>query len=182
MENGRQLRADARRNRERIMAAARAVFLEAGEDVQMEPIAKRAGVGIGTVYRNFPTKQILIEEVCRQWVEQRRIATEECLLVEDPAEAFTRFVVGASESMARDAGIRKALGGPEKGGASPEADEAHLRQLEALLAKVQPAGVVRADLAAIDLFGMMCGMAFAIYRGAAVDRCAQTLLRGLRPA
>ena len=55
------LRADARRNREKVLKAARAVFAEQGRDAQMDDVARRAGVGVGTVYRHFPTKEALIE-------------------------------------------------------------------------------------------------------------------------
>ncbi|WP_344833251.1 helix-turn-helix domain-containing protein [Actinocorallia longicatena] len=180
METGRQLRADARRNRERILAAARAVFLEEGADVQMEPIARRAGVGIGTVYRNFPTKQVLIDEVGRQWVEERCTATASALQIEDPAEALRVFVTGASAAMARDVGIRKVLSHYEEVDTA-EADALHLLQLKTLLDRVRAAGLVRPDLTPPDLFGLMCGMAFAIFRGTEPALCAEVLLRGLRP-
>src|SRR5919112_521068 len=57
----RPLRADARRNREKVLAAARSVFSEHGRDAQIEDVARRGGVGVGTVYRHFPTKEALIE-------------------------------------------------------------------------------------------------------------------------
>src|SRR5258705_11900369 len=62
----RPLRADARRNRERILASARAAFAESGADAQIDDVARHAGVGVGTVYRHFPTKQALVTELVRQ--------------------------------------------------------------------------------------------------------------------
>ena len=62
----RPLRADARRNRERILQSARAVFAESGADAQIDDVARHAGVGVGTVYRHFPTKQALLTELVRQ--------------------------------------------------------------------------------------------------------------------
>jgi AcrR family transcriptional regulator len=62
----RPLRADARRNRERILESARIVFAEAGPDAQIDDVARHAGVGVGTVYRHFPTKEALLAELVRQ--------------------------------------------------------------------------------------------------------------------
>ena len=62
---GRPLRADARRNRERILEAARETFSEYGTEAQMDEIARRAGVGVGTLYRHFPTKDVLVGELVR---------------------------------------------------------------------------------------------------------------------
>ena len=60
---GRPLRADARRNRERVLQAAREVFAEQGREAQMDDVARRAAVGVGTVYRHFPTKEALIDAI-----------------------------------------------------------------------------------------------------------------------
>src|ERR1700674_5131132 len=65
-ETERPLRADARRNRERILESARAAFAESGDVVQIDDVARHAGVGVGTVYRHFPTKQALLAELVRQ--------------------------------------------------------------------------------------------------------------------
>ena len=65
-ESARPQRADARRNRERILDGAREVFAECGLDAQMDDVARRAGVGVGTVYRHFPTKEALLGELVRQ--------------------------------------------------------------------------------------------------------------------
>ena len=78
----RPLRADARRNRERILQSAREVFAECGTDAQIDDIAQRAGVGVGTVYRHFPTKEALMAELVRQ--------------------KFRRFAAGARDALQRD--------------------------------------------------------------------------------
>ncbi len=83
------LRADARRNREKVLAAARAVFSEHGRDAQMDDVARRAGVGVGTVYRHFPTKEALIEALMVAAFETIAEAAEAALEIEDPWEAFT---------------------------------------------------------------------------------------------
>src|SRR5689334_8476225 len=88
----RPLRADARRNRERILAAARVACAEHGPAVQMDDVARRAGVGVGTVYRHFPTKDALIQALV---AEKIRVTTEnlrEALEIEDPWDAFAAGV------------------------------------------------------------------------------------------
>lgn len=84
-------RADARRNFDLLVAAARESFAEHGSDASLDEIAKRAGVGIGTLYRNFPTREALIETVYIEEVEALVIATES-LMDLDPKEAFDAFV------------------------------------------------------------------------------------------
>src|SRR5438132_10750112 len=94
-------RADARRNRERVLAAAEAVFAESGGKAPVEEVARRAGVGVGTVCRNFPTKQALVEAVVGAMYETLLREAEEALADPDPARAFERFVVGLPEFQAR---------------------------------------------------------------------------------
>ena len=98
----RPLRADARRNREKVLAAARAAFSEQGREAQMDDVARRAGVGVGTVYRHFPTKEALIEALMVAAFETIAAAAEEALEVEDPWEAFTSVLWRGAETMAGD--------------------------------------------------------------------------------
>src|SRR5919202_3018532 len=87
----RPLRADARRNRERVIAAARAVFAEQGREAQVDDVARRAEVGVGTVYRHFPTKEALLEALAVDAFERICvIARENLASVADPWEAFTQ--------------------------------------------------------------------------------------------
>ena len=105
----RPLRADARRNRERILEAARYACAEHGASVQIDDVARGAGVGVGTVYRHFPTKDLLIEALV---AEKFRITTEnirQALEIEDPWEAFAESLRRNAEVMAADAGLRDAL-------------------------------------------------------------------------
>ena len=87
-------RADARRNRERVLVAAEAVFAESGVKAPVEEVARRAGVGVGTVCRNFPTKQALIEAVVGAMYESLVDEIEAANAEPDPARAFERFVLG----------------------------------------------------------------------------------------
>ena len=83
------MRADARRNNQKLLTAAAEAFTERGtDDVSLEEIAKRAGVGIGTLYRHFPTRQALLEAVYRDQVEALRARADELIATKPPAEAL----------------------------------------------------------------------------------------------
>src|SRR5918996_6567887 len=82
------LRADARRNRERVLKAARAVFADQGIDAQIDDVAKRAKVGVGTVYRHFPTKEALVDAIVRERFEELAGYAQEALERADAWEAF----------------------------------------------------------------------------------------------
>jgi len=90
-KQSRPLRRDAERNRERILAAARELFVEQGLDVGVEEIARRAGVGMGTLYRRFPNKDALIEAILRTVIDHLRSMAEEVLASEPPATALRTF-------------------------------------------------------------------------------------------
>lgn len=91
-KTGRPLRADAQRNYDRIVEAARAAFREKGADCSLDAIAKRAGVGAGTLYRHFPTREALIDEVMRNWAE--RVEADSRTVIEaglPPRETLVRW-------------------------------------------------------------------------------------------
>ena len=86
----RPLRADARRNRERVLTAAAVVFSEHGHEAQMDDVARRAGVGVGTVYRHFPTKEALMEALALDHFERVLAAARKALDREDPGRRSSR--------------------------------------------------------------------------------------------
>src|SRR6202167_6307340 len=88
IKTARRPRADAVRNRERVLAAAKAVFSRGGADASLEAVANRAGVGIGTLYRHFPTREALFEAVYRREVLQLSELAEELKEQPDPGEAL----------------------------------------------------------------------------------------------
>jgi AcrR family transcriptional regulator len=88
----RKERVDARRNRELLIETARDAFAELGAQVSLELIARRAGVGIGTLYRHFPTRNALVEAVCRHEVEQLSAAATQFLATLAPAEALYQWM------------------------------------------------------------------------------------------
>lgn len=174
-------RADARRNRERILHAAREAFTEEGADVQMEPIARRAGVGVGTLYRHFPTKQALITEITRQWVTERAHNTARVMEIEDPWEALAALVQGEAEAMARDVGLRDVFGDLPADRLCPQEHGEHRRQLASLVERGHEAGVLRDDITVDGFQALMCGMSVTIARGLDWRRTAEVLLNGVRP-
>ena len=102
------LRADARRNRERIIAAARTVFAERGVEAQMDDVAREAGVGVGTVYRHFPHKEALLGELVAAKFRAFGDNAERALEVEDPWEAFAGLLRANAELCVRDIEIGRA--------------------------------------------------------------------------
>ncbi len=93
----RSMRADARRNYDKILVAARLAFADKGSDASLDDIAKRAGVGPGTLYRHFPTRDVLIDALMRDWVERIRADSREVIESGEPAEValatwFTKFI------------------------------------------------------------------------------------------
>src|ERR1700749_4759380 len=88
----RKPRADAVRNRERVLEAAKAVFSAGGPDASLEAVARRAGVGIGTLYRNFPTREALFEAVYRREVQQLSDLADQLKNEADPLEALRRWL------------------------------------------------------------------------------------------
>jgi len=177
----RALRADARRNRERILAAARAAFAEDGADVQMESIARRAEVGIGTLYRNFPTKQALISEISRQWVTDGADRVAQALENPDPWAGVVETVRGGAAAMARDMGLRHTFGELVAGEVCPQESARMRAGVAALVDRAHAAGAIRADITVDDLQALMCGLSAAIARGGEWYRYADVILAGLRP-
>jgi AcrR family transcriptional regulator len=154
-------RADARRNYERVLAAAREAFAEGGESTALEEIARRAGVGIGTLYRHFPSRQALVEAlyleevegICRMADEQRESA--------DPWEALTswfeRFIGYIATKQALAAELTKYLDRDAELFKSSRA--ALWAAAEPLLTRAQEAGVVRPDAEIGDVMHMVMGIA-----------------------
>ena len=176
----RPLRADAQRNHERIVAAAREAFRESGLDVQMDDIARRADVGVGTVYRHFPTKDALIAELGRQKMNERIAELDAALAVGDPWEGLVAVLTHAGRAMARDAGLREVFGAVGMAGCPGEMADCRARQAE-LLRRLKAAGAIRGDLTVNDVQAMMCGLAAAIEGGGKWRLHVDMMLAGMRP-
>jgi AcrR family transcriptional regulator len=173
-------RADARRNRERILAAAREAFAEAGRDVQMPAVARAAGVGVGTLYRHFPAKEDLVRALVRDKVQAGIATAREALTRDDPWEAVAWLVHQSAATMARNRGLRDAMSVIDLGDEDPwHGDEAR-RSAAAVLDRARDAAVIRADLTVDDWHALMCGLAAAIATGADAARHAEFLLDAVR--
>jgi AcrR family transcriptional regulator len=183
----RTLRADARRNRERIMSAGRELFARDGPEAQMDEIAARAGVGIGTVYRHFPTKEALLTAMVRdRFQEFAQIATQAEQTV-DAQEALETVMRRSAEAVEGDAGFQLAMMG------SNELEWEGIEEEKAVLAAVVTriirravdAGVVRDDFTFEDFGMVMCGITSTMYYkpgGADWRRHLAIIVDGLRPA
>ncbi len=141
------LRRDAARNRVKILAAARAVFDEEGVDVCVEVIAQRAGVGVGTLYRRFPTKELLIEAVIDEVLEGVLTAGQDALANESPADGFAEFIRAVGWLQFRHAGCLTRLWNSSTGTLRDEIETV----CRALLSRAQSEGAVRRDLVYEDV-------------------------------
>ncbi|MEU6421296.1 TetR/AcrR family transcriptional regulator [Streptomyces spiralis] len=152
-ERQRPLRADARRNRERILQTARAAFAAEGLAVPLDEIARRAGVGPGTVHRHFPTKEALFEAVVREHLEQLTFDARAALAEADAGPAFFAFLARMTAEADAKQDLTEAItaaGDPM--GVEAEELAAQLRELfGALLSRAQQAGAVRDDVDAADV-------------------------------
>jgi AcrR family transcriptional regulator len=146
------LRQDAQRNRERILEAARETFKQHGLEAPLEEIARRAGVGIATLYRRFPTRDALIEAVFVDSISSFRQTAEEALQIDDAWMAFNTFMEQMCERQAENWGLKDLLCMHFPG--SKLMDDARRRGRETvrrLLARAQAEGAVRADVTPEDI-------------------------------
>jgi AcrR family transcriptional regulator len=158
----RPLRADARRNRERVIAAARAVFAEQGREAQVDDVARRAEVGVGTVYRHFPTKEALLRALAEDAFQRISDEAATALEMADPWEAFVYIVERGAQVMAGDRALTEVV--MEVPGAMQAAAgaQAELRdRVDEVLRRAQQAGVLRPDLVGDDMGMLMCGIGSA---------------------
>jgi AcrR family transcriptional regulator len=180
----RPLRADAARNRARVLEVAYDTFAAEGLAVPIDEIARRAGVGAGTVYRHFPTKEALYRAVVQDRI-QRIVETGRRLLEDgDPAVALFDFLRSmVLQWGAADRGLADALAGlgVDVASALPETEAAFLTLLGDLLKAGQDAGTVRANLEVRDVKALLVGaQAMQAYNPEAADRLVDVLLDGLR--
>jgi AcrR family transcriptional regulator len=153
----RQLRADARRNRERILEAAKEVFGEQGADAQMDDVARRAGVGVGTVYRHFPNKDVLMGELVTQKFASITEQAREALTKDDAWEGLCDLLYWSAGEMASNFALRDAL--RDASAAYEYAEPARLELEEVtdkLVKRAQRQGELRKDFRAPEL-GMLIG-------------------------
>lgn len=187
-ESATALRADAARNRERIVAAAMEVFAERGLEASTAEIAARAGVGEATLFRRFPTKDDLITAIIGVQFEDAANLAVSCLEEEDPWRGLERFLYEMAERASVDHGVSDAA--KERCMASVALSSERRRILDLtsqLVRRAQKAGVVRADIAGQDLLFLMSAIAslgespFPGLRADLWKRYLGIVLDGLRP-
>jgi AcrR family transcriptional regulator len=181
------LRADAERNRQRLLVAAKELFRTRGLDVTLDDVARHAGVGTGTAYRRFPNKDALIDALMADRIaEIGQIATE-CLDEPDPWDGLTGFVERSLALQAADRGLKEVLFSPGRGRArSNEARRQIGPVVTQLVARAVEAGVARSDLAPTDVgvINYMLNMVVDLGRHVEPDlykRYLAIVLDGLRP-
>src|SRR5262245_52800306 len=182
---GRAVRADARRNREAVIAAAKKLFADEGLDAQMPDVAKAAKVGVGTVYRHFPTKDDLIAALAGERFELLAEKAREGIAGEDPWEGLCGFIRYAALIQANDRGLCEVMG------SRPEVMEAAaygvgLDELcDGLVKRAQRSGDLRRDLEWQDIPMIACslGRITPAEQGPAVGRwprLVEIVIDGLR--
>ncbi|MGX9787691.1 TetR/AcrR family transcriptional regulator [Mycobacterium sp. MMS18-G62] len=179
----RPLRADAARNRARVLEVAYETFAAEGLGVPVDEIARRAGVGAGTVYRHFPTKEDLYRAVIEDRLNHIVADGRALLASDDPGEALFTFVRSMVLECATDRGLAEALAGSgiDVKATVPEAEQAFLGLLGDLLHAAQNAGTVRGDVDVPDVKALVVGaQAMQIYKPEIAARLTEIVLDGLR--
>lgn len=171
-EEQRPLRADARRNRERILEAARAEFAESGAEAQIDDVARRASVGVGTVYRHFPTKDALLAELVRQnFVQIAEDARASLTSDEEQFVALEAFLRRSAAATALDVGMQYAIAnvGEEVWTQAPVELGELIAALGLMVERARRAGTIRPDIEAIDIGMMMCAVCSSMGPGSEFD-------------
>jgi AcrR family transcriptional regulator len=179
----RPLRADARQNYQRLVEAAAGAIGELGPNVGLEEVARRAGVGIGTLYRHFPNRQALLEAVYRDQVNLTCARGHELLATKPPAEALTLWLHSLLTYNLTMRGLKEAL---MAGEISPQTSEckANMHAVGGeLLARAQEVGAVRRDIEISDLLRLVHSIAMMVEPGAEgaarAERVFEVMVAGL---
>jgi AcrR family transcriptional regulator len=161
------LRADAQRNLDRLLGAAAECFSEQGVHASVDEIARRAGVGHGTVFRRFPTKDALLDAVLGQELDRMLVLAEAALVEADAWAAFESFFRAAAEGYGRNRALLESVERCKEMRQMVPLE----RAADALVARAQKAGVLRTDLTREEVFELV----------PAASRFPDVILDGLRP-
>ena len=156
-------RADARRNRERVLLAARRLFAQHGLDAQMDRIAAGAGVGVGTVYRHFPNKEDLLEALIEDRFERLAAAGREALEVADPWRGFCQFMTYSARVMAEDRALSDAMSQWSERMQEAAAASGVNEITAQLIARAQESGDLRPEVEVSDVPMVICGLGRAAH-------------------
>lgn len=185
VSSDRPLRADAKRNRDLLLASAVRLFTERGLDVTLDAIAKDAGVGIGTLYRHFPTREALIEAAYRNELAVVCDAVPDLLAALPPEQALRAWMDRFLDYATTKFGMADALHAVIASGVNPYAESLDrlVSAVEALLTAAATGGTVRPDVSAEDVVFALSGIALATSepgRREQASRLLDLLLDGLR--
>lgn len=180
------LRADAARNRARVLEVARERLAAGDATLPMNTIARQAGVGVGTVYRHFPSRQALLESLAMESFEQLLTEARGAAADEDPGAGLDRLLRYGLRSQLDDPGLAAVLGSSES--ACPQTSQLRVDLFEAvgrLLGRARKAGAIRPEIEVDDIRRLLCGVEHAVRMGGRdhdeVDRYMDVLLGGIRP-
>ncbi|WP_462187108.1 MULTISPECIES: TetR/AcrR family transcriptional regulator [unclassified Frankia] len=182
------MRANARANREKLLAHARAAFIEHGTGASLEGIARQAEVGIGTFYRHFPTREALLEAVLHERFDDLTARARELSVDSSPGPSLTIWLREFMEFTGAYRGLAAALLRTLRDTSTPlhAACESMRKAGTSLLARAQEAGAMRVDLDAVELFTVVSGLAWACEQTvttvpgtATADRLLTLVLEGL---
>jgi AcrR family transcriptional regulator len=181
------LRSDAAANRDRVIEAARASFAEHGTDVKVEDIARRAGVGVGTLYRRFPGKEHLVKAILEERVSELLVLLEATPADADPVAALRQFFAASVRLQAEDRGVLRLMAQTLGPAAYPDNIDDLYAAVWRLIRRGQQAGQLRPDVKKKDVRALLRMANAAISPADAenpeVDaalRCSKMLLDGLR--
>jgi AcrR family transcriptional regulator len=184
----RPMRADAQRNYQRLLDAAAAAFTEHGaDDASLEEIARRAGVGIGTLYRHFPTRQSLLAAVYLDQVDVLRSRADELLRADSPGDALAQWLRALRAFSSTKHRLTSALLATPDGSSElvSKCSSVIRDAADALLARAQQAGVIRPDTDSTDLIRLVHAVNIATERQPTdpgqAERMLALILDGLRP-
>lgn len=179
----RYLRADAMRNRARLLEAAEAAFSAKGTDASLDDIARQAGVGIGTLYRHFPTRDDLVEALIQSGVQELIASGQELLESDDPFEALATWLQALLHNTTTYRGLSASLVGAA-GGGSRLSTACHEQYAVAtsLVVRAKEAGALRSDATPAEVLDLVSAIAWVSERGlgSKAERLLALALDGLR--
>jgi AcrR family transcriptional regulator len=181
----RPLRADALRNRARLLDAADEAFSERGTEASLDDIARRAGVGIGTLYRHFPTRNDLVDALIHTRNQQLDELSDELLRADDPLDALRQWFVALLRYSATYRGLATSMVEATCSDNGPLATACQVQAAigTALLVRAQELGSVRSDVTADEALDLVSAIALVADRGQRTnsERLLTLALDGLRP-
>jgi len=180
-------RADAERNRRRVLDAAARVFAESGATATLNEVARAAGVGVGTVYRKFPNKEAMLDALFDDKIDSLVRLADQASMMDDAGAAIRGFLLGLMEMRATDRGLDAILTAPGRSARfTQELGRRFAPTVDRLVARAVDAGELRSDFTGqeVCLLGFMVGKVADITRNTEPDtwrRYAQLLVDGTRP-